>query len=191
MRTRDPTHVHVLGPPALEHRHRRQGTTAHRDVRQLVCASVRRDSEELRARGVKAAEDERRADLPLVLEQALLEHRHRRDHPWFPACGELVELHVGRDELRDELGVRRSSRTAAPDVVGDVVDLLAVLVRDDRAFCSTRIRTEHDPVLVNQSDDRRTRRSRLGQRHACRPGEVDVPPMVAEVEARLGRARRL
>lgn len=39
--------------------------------------------------------------------------------------------------------------TAAVNVRGNVVDLCAILVRDDRTLGSTRIRSQHDTALRN------------------------------------------
>ena len=45
--------------------------------------------------------------------------------------------------------------------------LLAVLVRDNRSLCRTRIGAEDDAVPEETTDDRSTRARRLGQLHAA------------------------
>lgn len=61
-----------------------------------------------------------------ALEKPLLEHGHGRHDARPAARVELVQLHVARDELGNKLGVCCCSRTAAPNIVGDIVNLLGV-----------------------------------------------------------------
>lgn len=49
------------------------------------------------------------------------------------------------------LGVGSSSGTAAVDVVGDIVDLLTVLIAHNRSFCRPSIGTKHYSILTTQS----------------------------------------
>ncbi len=142
---------------------------------------MRGDGEEVWTRGVVSAEHERGTNVALVLEEALLEHGHRRHHARLASRVELVQLHVARDELRDKLGIRRRTRTTAADVVRDVVDLFAVLIRHDGAFGSTCIGTEDDAVLEDASDNRRARR-RGGESSEPLRGEEGVARVVGEVE---------
>ena len=83
--------------------------------------------EEVRARGVAARNDEVGADVALVAEQVLLQHGHAGDDAGLAAGGEGVQLEVGGDDGGGELGVCGCSGAGAPDLGGDVVQLLAVL----------------------------------------------------------------
>lgn len=120
-----------------------QGPAAHRYIREFVCATVRGDGEELRASSVYTSENQCSAYMTLipgdgrckigaksarrtgtcdlglldVLEESLLEHSHRSHHPWFTACVQFVQLHVGADKCRDEFCVRGCASSAASDVV--------------------------------------------------------------------------
>lgn len=66
---------------------------------------------------------------------------------------ELVKLHVGRDELSDEFSVCGCTGTTATNVVGDVVDFLAVLVGYDRTFCGTSVCSEDYAIFEDAADD--------------------------------------
>jgi hypothetical protein len=57
----------------------------------------------------------------------LLEHRHAGDDARLAAGGQGVQLEVGGDERRGELGVGGGAGVGAPDIGGYVVQLLAVL----------------------------------------------------------------
>lgn len=69
----------------LENTHGRQATTAHSDVRELVCAAVGVDGEEVGASGIAASNDEVGTDVTLVAEEVLLEHGHAGDDAGFAA----------------------------------------------------------------------------------------------------------
>jgi hypothetical protein len=81
--------------------------------------------------GVDAGDDEVGADVALVAEEVLFEEGHAGDDAGLAAGGEGVQLELGGDEGRGELGVGRCAGAGAPDVGGDVVQLLAVLVGYD------------------------------------------------------------
>lgn len=127
----------VLGelglPLGLEDAHGGEGTRAHGDVGELVGAAVGVDGEEVGARGVAAGDDEVGADVALVAEQVLLEEGHAGDDAGLAARREGVQLELRRDERRGELGVGGGAGPRTPDLGGDVVKLLAVLVGDDGA----------------------------------------------------------
>ena len=126
-------------PQGLEDGHGGQGTGAHGDVGQLVGAAVGVDGEEVGAGGVDAGDDQVGADVALVLEQVLLQEGHAGDDAGLPAGGQGVQLELGGDEGGGELGIGGGSGTGAPDLRGDVVQLLAVLVGDDGAARGSRI----------------------------------------------------
>jgi hypothetical protein len=129
--------LHGLGlsqvglPLGLEDTHGGETATAHGDVGQLVGATVGVDGEEVSARGVAAGDDEVSADVALVAEEVLLQHGHAGDDAGLAAGGQGVQLELGRDECGGELGVGGGARTRAPDLGGDEVQLLAVLVGDN------------------------------------------------------------
>jgi len=52
----------------------------------------------------------------------------------------------------DLLGIRGSTSTTTVNVVGDLVDLFAVLVYDGGVASSTGVSSEHDPILKTQSE---------------------------------------
>lgn len=123
-----------VGPPlGLENGHGGQRAGAHGDVGELVGGAVGVDGEKVDARGVDAGDDEVGADVALVAEEVLLEHRHTGDHAGLAARRERMELEVGGDDGRGELGVRGGSGARAPDLRRDVMQLLAVFVGDDGA----------------------------------------------------------
>lgn len=126
-------------PGALEDAHGGQAAGAHGHVGQLVGAAVGVHGEEVGARGVDARHHEVGADVALVPEQVLLQHRHARHDARLAARRERVQLQVRRDDGRRELRVRRRARARAPDLRRDVVQLLAVLVGDDGARGRTRV----------------------------------------------------
>jgi len=172
---------HVRFPATLEDGHGCEASRSHRYVGKLVCRTVRVDREQVGAGDVDACEYERGADVPLMLVETLFEHRHGRDHAGLSACRERVQLHVGRDQGGDELGISGGPRAATANVVGDEVYLFAVLVGDDGALCGTRVCAEDDSVFEEAAHDGGTRAGRLGQRQALFSQEV-VSYRVRKVE---------
>jgi hypothetical protein len=85
------------------------------------------NGEKMGTGGIATRDDEVGADVALVAEQMLLEHRHDGDDARFTAGGEGVEFEVRRDEGGGEFRVRCSTRACAPDLRRDVMELLAVL----------------------------------------------------------------
>ena len=79
------------------------------------------DCEEADTCRVHARNDEICADMALVLEEVLLQHRHAGDDTGFAACGKGVELEVGGDNGGGEFGVCRCAGAGAPYLGGDVV----------------------------------------------------------------------
>jgi hypothetical protein len=69
----------------------------------------------------------------------LLQEGHAGDDAGLAAGGEGVQLELGGDEGGGELGVGGCTSTSAPDLRGDVVKLLTVLVGDDGAGCGSGI----------------------------------------------------
>jgi hypothetical protein len=116
-------------PLCLEDGHGGQRAGAHGHVGQLVGGAVGVDGEEVGARGVDARDDQVGADVALVAEQVLLQHGHGGHDARLAAGAEGVQLEVRRDDGGGELGVGGGTGTRAPDVRGDVVQLLAVLWR--------------------------------------------------------------
>ena len=119
-------------PLCFEHTHSSQATTAHGDVGQFVGAAMGVDGEQVRACRVTARDNQIRAYMPLVTEQMLLEECHAGDDAGLAACGEGMQLELRRDESRRELRIGGGTGTGAPDLRGDVVQLFAVFVGDDR-----------------------------------------------------------
>lgn len=127
-------------PLRLEDGHGGQRTRAHGHVGQLVGGAVGVDGEEMGACRVDAGNDKVGANVALVAEEVLLEHGHARDDAWFAACGEGVQLEVGRDDGRGEFCVCSGTGAGTPDLGRNVVQLLAVLcrasvVRDRERVC--------------------------------------------------------
>lgn len=83
--------------------------------------------EKMATGGIAAGNDEIGANVALVTEEVLLEHGHDGRDAGFPAGAESVQLNAGGDEGGGEFGVCCCSGTGAPDMRGDVVELLAVL----------------------------------------------------------------
>lgn len=125
--------VQIRLPSRLEDRHSRETARTHGHIGQLVGRAVSVDREEVGSRGVDASHDEIRADMALVAKEVLLEHGHACDDTRLAACRQRVQLQLGGDEGGGELGVGGGSGTSAPDVGGDVMELLAVLVGYDGA----------------------------------------------------------
>ena len=117
----------LLLPLRLEHRHRRQRPAAHRHIGQFVRAAVRVHGEEPNARRVDPRDDQVGADVALVPEQVLLEHRHHGDDARLAACGEGVQFKVGGDEGGGEFGVGGCAGAGTPYLGGDVVEFFTVL----------------------------------------------------------------
>lgn len=117
----------LLLPLRLEHGHRRQRTAAHGHVGELVRAAMRVHGEEAHTGGVHAGHDEVGADVALVSEEVLLQHRHHGDDAGFPARREGVEFEVGGDEGGGEFGVGGGACSGTPYLGGDVVEFFAVL----------------------------------------------------------------
>ena len=88
---------------------------------------MRVDGEEVVARGVAAGDDEVCADVALVAEEVLFQHRHDGDDARFAAGGEGVQFKVGADQGGGELSICGRAGAGAPDVGGDVVEFFAVL----------------------------------------------------------------
>mmetsp|Transcript_26829 Transcript_26829/g.66412 ORF Transcript_26829/g.66412 Transcript_26829/m.66412 type:complete len:313 (+) Transcript_26829:276-1214(+) len=139
----------------LEDCHRRKRAGAHGHVGQAVRRAVRVDRVERRAGAVDAAQHERGAHVPLIAEEHPLEHRTGGDHARLLAGRHAVEFKLRRDQGGRRLGVGRSTRAAAPDVVRNVVDLLAVLIGHCVALGGARVGAEHDAALIDDANDRR------------------------------------
>ena len=87
--------------------------------------------EEVCSRRIAAGNDEVGADMTLVAEEMLLEKGHAGDDSGLAAGGEGVQLELGGNEGGGELCVGGSTGAGAPNLGGDEVKLLAVLVGDD------------------------------------------------------------
>lgn len=124
--------VKVRPPGGLEHGHGGQRPGAHGHVGKLIGRPVRMHREEVRTRWIHACNDQVCADVSLVPEEVLLEHRHARHNPRRPPCRQRVQLNVGTDQRGRKLRVGGSSCARAPDLGSDIVQLLAVLIGDDR-----------------------------------------------------------
>ena len=131
--------AHARLPLRFKHAHGCQTARAHGHVRQLVGAAVRVHGEQVRACRVAACYHQVRADVALVPEQVLLEHRHARHDARLAACRQAVQLELRRDERCGELGVCGCAGACAPDLRCDVVQLFAVLVGYDWSGCGSRV----------------------------------------------------
>jgi hypothetical protein len=118
---------HVSLPLGLEDRHGSQRTRTHGDVGQLIGGAMGVNGEKMTAGGVNAGNDQVCADVALVAEEVLLQHRHARYYPRLAAGGEAVQLEVGGDDGGGKLCVGGGTGSGTPDLGGDVVQLLAVL----------------------------------------------------------------
>lgn len=97
------------------------------------------DGEEVGAGRIAASDDEVGADVTHVAEKMLLKHGHAGDDAGLTACRQGVQLELGGDEGRRELRVGRGAGPGTPDLGGDVVQLLTVLVGDDGARSSASV----------------------------------------------------
>lgn len=118
---------HVCLPLRLKDGHGRQRTAAHGHVRKLVRTAVGMNGEEADACGVDTSDDEIGADVTLVSEKMLLEHRHTRHDSRFSAGGERVQLQLRGDQGRGELRIRCGASSRAPYLRRDVMKFLTVL----------------------------------------------------------------
>eukprot|EP00962_Isochrysis_galbana_P054758 scaffold26372_cov120-Isochrysis_galbana.AAC.4 len=125
-------------------------TGAPRRNAQMRVSHTRAHRIERRSVAVKAAEDEGGRDVTLILEQLALEHRHRGDGARRLARGQAVQLDLRRDELCGCLSVGRRAGTAAPDVVCDVMNLLAVLIAHGLALGGARVGAQNHAILHAQ-----------------------------------------
>lgn len=91
------------------------------------------DGEQVGASGVDARHDEIGADVALISEEVLLQHGHAGHDTRLATGGEGVQFQVRGDDGSCELGVCCGTGTGAPDLRGDVVQLLAILVGNDGA----------------------------------------------------------
>ena len=83
--------------------------------------------EETDTRGVHPRNDEIRADVALVLEEVLLQHRHAGHDARFAARREGVQFEVGGDEGGGEFGVGGGAGAGTPYLGGDVVEFFTIL----------------------------------------------------------------
>ena len=91
-----------------------------------------------------------------VPEEILFQKCQGGDHARALAiCVEAVKLDLGRDHVGHVLRVRGRAGTAAVNVGRNVVDLCAVLIRNNRAFRRARIGAQHNAVLENNARNRR------------------------------------
>lgn len=186
----------VLGqaglPLRLKDAHGGEAAAAHGDVGELVGAAVGVDGEEVGARGVAAGDDEVGANVALVAEEVLLEHRHAGDDAGLAACREGVQLELRGDERRRELGVGGRAGAGAPDLGGDVVQLLAVFVGDDWAGCGSCIGSNLEKrnrwlrCMLPELREKERDRKRITKRTTTPPSYMQ-PTMVVPVLVALGR----
>jgi len=149
----------------LKDSHGCETPTTHGDVGELVRASVRSDSEQMRTSDIHATKDECGTNMALVSEEHLFEHGHGGYHPGLPAGREGVEFDVGRDEGCREFGICGCTSTTAANVLRDVMNLelvickewmerlssahlFAVLVCYDRTLSSSRVGSKDDAIFV-------------------------------------------
>jgi hypothetical protein len=78
---------------------------------------------------VHACDDEIGTDVALVAEEMLLEQRHACHNAGLAAGGESMQFEVRGNDGGRELGIRGGSGAGAPNLRGDVVELLTVLSR--------------------------------------------------------------
>ncbi len=143
---------------------------------------------EAHASGINARHDEVCADVALVAEQVLLQHRHDGRDARRAAGAETMELQVGGCDGRGELGVGGGAGASAPDLGGDVVQFLAVLVGHDGARGGAGVGGDDDAGGVDAADDGGAGAGGAGQGDAAGM-EGEVAGVVAEIEARHGESR--
>lgn len=84
--------------------------------------------------GVHACDYQVRSDVALVSEEMLFQHCHASNHARVAACGERVQFDIGADQGGGEFGVGGCTGSGTPDLRGDVVEFLAVLLRKSLAL---------------------------------------------------------
>lgn len=101
-----------------------------------------------------------------ILKEHLLQHGHGCDDACLASSTEAVKLQLTADQGRGHFCIGGCSCTTAVHVGGQIVDLFAVLVSDNRSSGGTGIGAEDETVFVNQSNDGRSSFCRLGNAHA-------------------------
>ena len=79
------------------------------------------DGEETDPGGIDAGNDEVGADVALVAEEVLFQHRHACDDSWLAAGGKSVQFEVGGDDGGREFSVGGCAGAGAPYLRGDVM----------------------------------------------------------------------
>jgi hypothetical protein len=141
----------------LENCHGSQRTTSHRNVWQSIGTAVRVDGVEARPGDIDTAENKSGADVALVAEQIALEHGHGRSNTSFAVGGHAMQFELCADHLGGGLGIGSRSSTTAVDVLGNVVDLFAVLVAHRGTTCGSSISTKNDTALWRGEERERER----------------------------------
>mmetsp|Transcript_9760 Transcript_9760/g.26021 ORF Transcript_9760/g.26021 Transcript_9760/m.26021 type:complete len:345 (+) Transcript_9760:417-1451(+) len=141
----------------LENCHCSQRARAHGHEREAVRRPVWVHRVQVRPVQVASAQHQSGADVPLILEQHLLEHRESSHNSALTTCAEPMQLQLRRDQLRCVFGICGGSRSAAIDVRRNVVDLLAPFLEDDVVGCRPGVCTENHAIFEYHADDGRPR----------------------------------
>jgi len=108
---------------------------------------------ELRSSGIVTTDDEMDTNVATVLEAVLGESSDSVENSVVTVSVESVELQFAFDHFSDVVAISSGSSTAAEDVWGEVMDLLAVLITDDAASGGTGVSCKSDSFLdtINSS----------------------------------------
>lgn len=126
----------------------------------------------------------------------MFEEGHTGDDAGFATGGEGVQLELGGNEGRGKLGIGGCTGTSTPDLWGNIMKLLAVLVGDDRTARGSRIGSDlrrsvrvetggdlregnkvayHNAAVIYASHDGSSRAGSLRQRYAsCMQSRIAV-----------------
>eukprot|EP00287_Rhodomonas_sp_CCMP768_P032985 CAMPEP_0202835438 /NCGR_PEP_ID=MMETSP1389-20130828/36654_1 /ASSEMBLY_ACC=CAM_ASM_000865 /TAXON_ID=302021 /ORGANISM="Rhodomonas sp., Strain CCMP768" /LENGTH=267 /DNA_ID=CAMNT_0049510943 /DNA_START=106 /DNA_END=909 /DNA_ORIENTATION=+ len=153
--------LEVILEPCLEHRHRAERSRAHCLERQLIHAPVRVHGEERRTGAVDTTNDEGGANVALIPEQVLRDHRHRSGDSAFPSGVEAVQRQLRADHLSNILAVGRCASSAAENIWCKVVNFVAILVSNNRSFGGPGVGPKNNTVLKHNPCNRCSRLLRL------------------------------
>jgi hypothetical protein len=85
------------------------------------------NGEEMNACRIHTCDHEISADVALVSEKVLFQHRHTSDYARQPASGKRVQFNVGADESGGKLGIGGRSGAGTPNLGCYIVQFLTIL----------------------------------------------------------------
>lgn len=100
-----------------------------------------------------------------------------------------MQSELAGDQLSSSIGVCGGARAATHDIVGDVVDLLTVLLEDGSTRCGACIRAKNDAVFEDDTGNGGARLTGFRRGIAFLEEKV-VPQNIIEREPRSGRGGR-